>query len=83
MDKELTQLAELAEAAEKDGQHIYSHPRDSNHWKENAAWQMAASPEVFSSLIERIKELEADLQMYKVGCERAEAATNQKGQQNG
>jgi len=52
-------LRALAAAAEKDGQHIYTHWRDSNAAKANEAWHKAASPELFIGLLDRIAELEA------------------------
>lgn len=54
-------LRALAAAAEKDGQHIYTHWRDSNAAKANEAWHKAASPELFVGLLDRIAELEAQL----------------------
>lgn len=52
-------LRALAAAAEKDGQHIYTHWRDSNAAKANEAWHKAASPELFVGLLDRIAALEA------------------------
>jgi hypothetical protein len=49
---DLDKLEALARAAEKDGQHIYAHPRDSNKHADNEAWQRAASPEAFLALID-------------------------------
>ena len=52
-------LRTLAEAAEGNGQHIYTNPRDSNKWRENEAWHRAASPCAVLHLLDRIAELEA------------------------
>lgn len=52
-------LRSLAEAAEGNGEHIYTHPRDSNKWRENEAWHRAASPGAVLHLLDRIAELEA------------------------
>ena len=52
-------LRALAEAAEGNGEHIYTHPRDSNKWRENEAWHRAASPGAVLHLLDRIAELEA------------------------
>jgi hypothetical protein len=52
-------LRALAEAAEGNGEHIYTHPRDSNKWRENEAWHRAASPGAVLHLLDRIEELEA------------------------
>lgn len=54
-------LRALAAAADKDGQHIYTHWRDSNAAKANQAWCQAASPEVVIGLLDRIADLEAQL----------------------
>ena len=54
-------LRALAEAAEGNGEHIYTHPRDSNKWRENEAWHRAASPGAVLHLLDRIAELEARL----------------------
>lgn len=51
-------LRGLAEAAEGNGEHIYTHPRDSNKWRENEAWHRAASPGAVLHLLDRIYELE-------------------------
>lgn len=51
-------LRALAEAAEGNGEHIYTHPRDSNKWRENEAWHRAASPGAVLHLLDRIHELE-------------------------
>ncbi|MFG0610779.1 hypothetical protein [Delftia sp. WSY_14] len=51
-------LRVLAEAAEGNGEHIYTHPRDSNKWRENEAWHRAASPGAVLHLLDRIHELE-------------------------
>ena len=51
-------LRVLAEAAEGDGEHIYTHPRDSNKWRENEAWHRAASPGAVLHLLDRIHALE-------------------------
>lgn len=42
----------------KDGQHIYTHWRDSNPHKANEAWHQAASPEPVVGLLDHIAELE-------------------------
>lgn len=52
-------LRALAEAAEGNGEHIYTHPIDSNKWRENEAWHRAASPGAVLVLLDRIAELEA------------------------
>lgn len=53
---DLQQLKALAMAADQgEGQHIYTHPRDSNNWKANAVWHEAASPAVVLDLIARIE----------------------------
>lgn len=52
-------LRALAEAAEGNGEHIYTHPIDSNKWRENEAWHRAASPGAVLHLLDRIAELEA------------------------
>ncbi|KOC21158.1 hypothetical protein GL58_10720 [Comamonas testosteroni] len=52
-------LRALAAAADKHGQHIYTHWRDSNAAKANAAWCNVASPELVISLLDRIAALEA------------------------
>lgn len=52
-------LRRLAAAADKHGQHIYTHGRDSNAAKANEAWHRAASPELVIGLLDRIAELEA------------------------
>ena len=54
-------LRDLAAAADKDGQHIYTHWRDSNAAKANQAWCQAASPKVVIGLLDRIADLEAQL----------------------
>ena len=46
-----------AENASQHGEHIYTNPRDSNLWKENVAWQEAASPEAILSLIAQVEAL--------------------------
>lgn len=51
-------LRALAAAADKGGQHIYTHWRDSNAHKANLAWHQAASPELVVGLLDRIAELE-------------------------
>jgi hypothetical protein len=51
-------LRALAEAAEGNGEHIYTHPRDSNKWRENEAWHRAASPGAVLHLLDSIHELE-------------------------
>lgn len=53
------ELRALAAAADKDGQHIYTHWRDSNSCHSNELWCRAASPELVVSLLDRIAELEA------------------------
>ncbi|WP_162989503.1 hypothetical protein [Comamonas sp. lk] len=53
------QLRALAAAADKHGQHTYTHWRDSNAAKANELWCQAASPELVTGLLDRIKELEA------------------------
>jgi hypothetical protein len=53
-------LRALAEAAEGNGEHIYTHPRDSNKWRENEAWHRAASPGTVLHLLDRIHKLEMD-----------------------
>lgn len=51
-DLDLDLLEALARAADQgEGQHVYTHPRDSNGWKANEAWHRAASPAVFLDLI--------------------------------
>lgn len=52
-------LRRLAAAADKHGQHIYTHWRDSNAAKANEEWHNAASPELVISLLDRIAQLEA------------------------
>ena len=54
-------LRALAEAAEQDGQHIYTNPRDSDKWRDNEAWHRAASPEAVTALPDRVKALEEGL----------------------
>lgn len=51
-------LRALAEAAEGNGEHIYTNPRDSNKWRENEAWHRAASPGAVLHLLDRIHDLE-------------------------
>lgn len=53
------ELRALAAAADKNGQHIYTHWRDSNAHKANELWCRAASPELVVGLLDRIAELEA------------------------
>jgi len=48
---DLAELKRLAGAAEKGGQHIYTHHRDSNEWAANSAFISAARPEVVLALI--------------------------------
>lgn len=63
---DLGKLRALAEAADQgEGQHIYTHPRDSNNYAANDAWHQAASPDAFlriAALVAqqaaRIEELE-------------------------
>ena len=52
-------LRALAAAADKGGEHIYTHWRDSNSAKANEAWHRAASPDLVIGLLDRIAELEA------------------------
>lgn len=52
-------LRRLAAAADRHGQHIYTHWRDSNAAKANEEWQNAASPELVIELLDRIAVLEA------------------------
>lgn len=70
-------LRALAEAAEGNGEHIYTHPRDSNKWRENEAWHRAASPGAVLHLLDRIHELEMqalDLASENSILKRAEEA---------
>lgn len=55
----LPDLRALAAAADKGGEHIYTHWRDSNAAKANEAWCRAASPELVIGLLDRIASLEA------------------------
>lgn len=49
---DLDKLEALANAADQgEGEHIYTHPRDSNKWQANAQWHYAASPDAFRALI--------------------------------
>jgi len=54
---DLAELKRLADAAEKGGQHIYTHPRDSNQWAANRDFIGAASPETVLALIAQIMPL--------------------------
>lgn len=54
---DLHSLRALAEAAESNDQHIYTHPRDSNKWLENKAWHEAASPAAVLALLDCIYDL--------------------------
>ncbi|MGE8454531.1 MAG: hypothetical protein ACN6OP_28765 [Pseudomonadales bacterium] len=67
-------LRALAEAAEGNGEHIYTHPRDSNKWRENEAWHRAASPGAVLALLDRIAELEALKPLPLSGQEKVEWA---------
>ncbi|MDX4957862.1 hypothetical protein [Delftia acidovorans] len=58
-------LRALAEAAEGNGEHIYTHPIDSNKWRENEAWHRAASPGAVLHLLDRIQELEGKLGRFQ------------------
>lgn len=47
-----SELEKKAKAADQgEGQHIYSHPRDSNNYLANEAWVRAAGPALFLELI--------------------------------
>ena len=70
-------LRTLAAAADKHGQHTYTHWRDSNAAKANEAWCQAASPELVVGLLDRITELEAkeiNIEQFRVMV--TEAARN-------
>lgn len=71
-------LRALAAAAEKDGQHIYTHWRDSNASKANEAWHKAASPKLVIGLLDRIAELEAleKRQSHSRDCQRPECISH-------
>ncbi|MDX4957283.1 hypothetical protein [Delftia acidovorans] len=58
-------LRALAEAAKGNGEHIYTHPIDSNKWRENEAWHRAASPGAVLHLLDRIQELEGKLGRFQ------------------
>ncbi|HWT40983.1 MAG TPA: hypothetical protein VN081_07020 [Dongiaceae bacterium] len=45
------ELLKLANAASKNGEHIYTNPRDCCNWQANEAWHHAASPEAFIALL--------------------------------
>lgn len=45
-------LRELAQAANQNGDHIYTHHRDSNNWEANRLWNAAASPANILPLID-------------------------------
>lgn len=59
-------LRTLADAAEKDGQHIYTNPRDSNAWQANEAWHKAAAPEVVIELLNQIEQLEQGKCLHQI-----------------
>lgn len=67
------ELRTLATAAEGNGAHIYTHPRDSERWASNIEWLNAASPVVVLALLDRVQELD-DLNTQL--CEQADAAAN-------
>ena len=54
-------LKELAERADHSGQHIYSHPRDSNNWKANEEFIAACSADAVLGLIAEVERLRSDL----------------------
>lgn len=47
---DLDGIEKLADAADQNGQHIYTDARDSNNYKANEAWHRVASPELFREL---------------------------------
>jgi len=47
----LDHLEAQARAADQDGQHIYTNPRDSNNWRANEIWHYLASPAAVLELI--------------------------------
>jgi hypothetical protein len=67
-NNQIEKMKALALAAEKNGEHIYTLPRDSNKWKENEAWHKAASPEAFSELLTERDELIAEVERLRVAA---------------
>ena len=65
-------LRTLAAAADKGGEHIYTHWRDSNAAKANEAWHRAVSPELVTGLLDRIAELEAQQERKPLAEEQIE-----------
>lgn len=61
-DQQYAELRKLAAEASKNGEHIYTHPRDSNDWKANQAWHAAAAPEAFIALLEEIASLQGQVE---------------------
>lgn len=53
--EELAAIKLAASRADQDGQHIYTHPRDSNNWLSNEAWHRVASPATFLVLLALIE----------------------------
>lgn len=51
------ELKKAALAADQDGQHMYTHPRDSNNWRRNDRFNAMASPAVILSLIAQVEAL--------------------------
>ncbi len=66
------ELRELAEAAEKDGDHIYTNPRDSNKWRDIEAWVNVASPAVVTALLDELATLRQERTAWRVTAENAE-----------
>jgi hypothetical protein len=55
---DLDALEQAANLAEKQGQRIYTHPRDSKKWRENEKFIEQCSPEIILELIRRLREAE-------------------------
>lgn len=62
---DLTKLKELAERAGKRGEHIYTHPRDSNNWQANAEFATACGPDEVLGLIAEVERLRKDSERYR------------------
>lgn len=55
MKIDLSKIEEAARAAGQGGEHVYSHPRDSNLWQQNEDWIRMASPALFLKLCEAVR----------------------------
>lgn len=76
------ELRAMAAAADKDGQHIYTHWRDSNAHKANELWCRAASPELVVGLLDRIAELEAQQALKPLTPAQAKKILKEAGYEN-